>query len=175
VELGAARVCEERQPEVEFTVSTTGGGNGGSVCGKARSGEVSSFIGACALWRGSRESSHSGLRHGQGGGTAVNSRPGAARRAYGGVAVGWPAQDGFARPVSMRHVARTDWVQTSVRKPWDQRSQRCSGSRVRSAGGAARRGHAHDVAHGCEPARFQFRVALFQHDSLQFFELKWVE
>jgi hypothetical protein len=42
-------------------------------------------------------------------------------------------------------------------------------------GGAARRGHAHDVAHGCEPAWLQFRVALFQHDSLQFFKLKWVE
>jgi hypothetical protein len=42
-------------------------------------------------------------------------------------------------------------------------------------GGAARRGHAHDVARGCEPARFQFRVALFQHDSLQFFQLNRVE
>jgi hypothetical protein len=42
-------------------------------------------------------------------------------------------------------------------------------------GGAARRGHEHDVARGCEPARFQFRVALFQHDSLQFFQLKRVE
>jgi hypothetical protein len=64
VELGAARVCEERQPEVEFTVSTNGGGNGGSVCGKARGGEVSSFIGTRVLWRGSRKSSHSGLQHG---------------------------------------------------------------------------------------------------------------
>jgi hypothetical protein len=64
VELEAAHVCEERQSEVEFTVSATGGGNGGSVCGKARGGEVSSFIGARALWRGSRESSPSGLRHG---------------------------------------------------------------------------------------------------------------
>jgi hypothetical protein len=116
-----------------------------------------------------------GSRHGQGGGAAANSRPGAARRAYGGVAVGWPAQDGFVGPVSMRRVARTDWVRTSVRKTWDRRSQRCSGSRVRSGGGAARRGHAHDVARGCEPARFQFRVALFQHDSLQFFQLKWAE
>jgi hypothetical protein len=43
VELEAARVCEERQPEVEFTVSATSGGNGGSVCGKARGGEVSSL------------------------------------------------------------------------------------------------------------------------------------
>jgi hypothetical protein len=175
VELGAACVCEERQPEVEFTVSTTGGGNGGSVCGKARGGEVSSFIGTRALWRGSRESSHIRLRHGQGGGVAGNSRPGAARRAYGSVGVGWPAQDGFGRPVSMRHVARTDWVRTSVRKPWDRWSQRCSGSRVRLAGGATRRGHANDVARGCEPARFQFRVALFQHNSLQFFQLKWAE
>jgi hypothetical protein len=94
VELGAARVCEERKPEVEFTVGTTGGGNGGSACGKARGGEVSSFIGARALWRGSRESSHSGLRHGARAVRAVtaNSQPGAALRAYGGDAVGWPAQ-----------------------------------------------------------------------------------
>jgi hypothetical protein len=92
VELGATRVCEERQPEVEFIVSTTGGGNGGSVCGRARGGEVSSFIGARALWRGSRESSDSGLRHGQGGGAAANSCPGAVRHAYGDVAVGWPSR-----------------------------------------------------------------------------------
>jgi hypothetical protein len=96
-----------------------------------------------------------GSRHGQGGGVVANSRPGAARRSYGGVAVGWLEQDGFAGPVSMQHVARTDWVRTSVRKPWYRRSQRCPGSCVRSGGGAARRGHAHDVARGCEPARFQ--------------------
>jgi hypothetical protein len=103
VELGAARVCEERRPEVEFTVSTTGGVNGGSVCGRVRGGEVSSFIGARALWRGSRESSPSGLRHGTRAVRAAtaNSQSGAALRAYGGDAVGWPAQDGFARPVSM--------------------------------------------------------------------------
>jgi hypothetical protein len=66
VELVEARVCEERQPELEFTVSTTGGGNGGSACGKARSGEVSSFIGARALWRGSRSRCTIGCGMGQG-------------------------------------------------------------------------------------------------------------
>jgi hypothetical protein len=97
VELGAARVCEERRTEVEFTVSTTGGVNGGSVCGRVRGGEVSSFIGARALWRGSRESSPSGLRHGTRAVRAAraataNSQPGAALRAYGGDVVGWPAR-----------------------------------------------------------------------------------
>jgi hypothetical protein len=94
VELGAARVCEERQSEVEFNVSTAGGGNGGSVCGKAHGGEVTSFIGARALWRGSRESSHSGLRHGARAVRAAttNSQPEAALRAYGGDAVGWPVR-----------------------------------------------------------------------------------
>jgi hypothetical protein len=79
---------------VEFTGSTTGGGNGGSACGKARGGEVSSFIGAHALWRGSRESLHSGLRHGARAVQAAtaNSRPGAARRAYDGDSVGFPAR-----------------------------------------------------------------------------------
>jgi hypothetical protein len=62
--------------------------------GKAHSGEVSSFIGAHALWRGSRVSSPSGLRHGtRAVRTAMaNSQPGAALRAYGGDAVGWPAR-----------------------------------------------------------------------------------
>jgi hypothetical protein len=39
-------------------------------------------------------------------------------------------------------------------RPWDRRSQRCTGGRAQSAGGAARRGHEHDVARGHE------RVAL---------------
>jgi hypothetical protein len=62
--------------------------------GKARGGEVSSFIGACALWRGSRESSPSGLRQGTRAVRAAtaNSQPGAALRAYSGDAVGWPAR-----------------------------------------------------------------------------------
>jgi hypothetical protein len=33
---------------------------------------------------------------------------------YGGNAVGWAAQVGFARPVSVRCVAKDDWVRTSV-------------------------------------------------------------
>jgi hypothetical protein len=66
VELGEARVCEERQVDVEFTVSTTGGGNGGSACGKARGSEVSSFIGARALWRGSWSRCTVGCGMGQG-------------------------------------------------------------------------------------------------------------
>jgi hypothetical protein len=33
---------------------------------------------------------------------------------YGGDAVGRSAQVGFARPVSVRHVAMEDWVRTSV-------------------------------------------------------------
>jgi hypothetical protein len=94
VELGVARVCEERRPEVEFAVSTTGCVNGDSVCDRARGGEVSSFIGARALWRGSRELSPSGLRHATRAVRAAtaNSQPGAALRAYGGDAVGWPAR-----------------------------------------------------------------------------------
>jgi hypothetical protein len=59
---------------VEFTVSTTGGGNGGSVCGQARGGEVSS--GVIAQWVAAW----------------ANSQPGAALRAYGCDAVGWLAQ-----------------------------------------------------------------------------------
>jgi hypothetical protein len=62
--------------------------------GKARGGEVSSFIGAHAWWRGSRESSPSGLRHGARPVRAATtySQPGAVLRAYGGDAVGWPAR-----------------------------------------------------------------------------------
>jgi hypothetical protein len=61
---------------------------------RASGGEVSSFIGARALWRGSWESSPSGLQHGA---RAVrvataNSQPGAALRAYGDDVVGWPAR-----------------------------------------------------------------------------------
>jgi hypothetical protein len=85
------------------------------------------FINVRALGRGSRPTRTSAK--GQGMGKAV------ARRAYGGVAVGWPAQDGLARPVSMRRVVRTDWVRTSVQKLWDRRSRWCSGSRVRSGWG----------------------------------------
>jgi hypothetical protein len=58
--------CEEMQSEVEFTGSTSGGGNGGSVWGKARGGEVNSFIGVRALWRGHGSRRPAGCGMGQG-------------------------------------------------------------------------------------------------------------
>jgi hypothetical protein len=58
--------CEEMQSEVDFTGSTSGGDNGGSVWGKARVGEVSSFIGARALWRGHGSRRPAGCGMGQG-------------------------------------------------------------------------------------------------------------
>jgi hypothetical protein len=39
----------------------------------------------------------------------VRAEPG-----YGGNAIGWTAQVGFARPVSVRRVATEGWVRTSV-------------------------------------------------------------
>jgi hypothetical protein len=77
-------------------VSTNGGGNGGSVCGKARGGEVSSFIGARVLWRGSRKSSHSGLRHGARAVRAATANSGlwAVRRANGQGRCGRPTHAG---------------------------------------------------------------------------------
>jgi hypothetical protein len=74
----------------EFTAGAPMADGSGSVL--ARGEDRSAFIDKHALTRGSRASSHGGPWHGQGGGAVANSRPGAARRAYGGVAVGWPAR-----------------------------------------------------------------------------------
>jgi hypothetical protein len=90
VELGAARVCEERQPEVEFTVSTTGGGNGGSVCGQARGGEVSS--GVIAQWVAAWANSQPGRRCARTAATPL---------------VGWRS--------GCEHVAHRERVRTAVR------------------------------------------------------------
>jgi hypothetical protein len=72
----------------------------------------------------------------------------------------WPLagrrQGRFARTVDVERVATEGWVWVSVQRPWDRRSQQCSGGRARSAGGAAWRGHAHDVVRGREPAGFKF-------------------
>jgi hypothetical protein len=147
VELGAARVCGERRPEVEFTAVASMADGGGSG---SRAGRLAGFYRqACLGEGGSRASPHGGPRHGQGGGEArrpIAAQGGAVRvrRRHRWLA----AQVGSVRLVSVRRVEREDWVRTSVQKPWDRRSQRCSGSRARSAGGATRRVHAHDVARG---------------------------
>jgi hypothetical protein len=60
-------------------------------------------------------------------------------------------------------------------RPWDRRSQGCSGGRARSAGGSARRDHKHDVARGRERLAWhpeEIDLALFKRFFLKIFELK---
>jgi hypothetical protein len=72
----------------EFIVGAPMADGSGSVL--TRGEDRPAFIDKRALMRGSRASSHDGPWHGEGGGMTANRRPGAARSAYGGVAVGWP-------------------------------------------------------------------------------------
>jgi hypothetical protein len=63
-------------------------------------------------------------------------------------------------------------------RPWDRRSQECSGGRARSAGGLARRGHEHDVTRGRERLAWhpvEIDLALFNCILLQIFQHKWAQ
>jgi hypothetical protein len=74
----------------------------------------------------------------------------------GGDAVGWSAQVGFTRPVSVRRVATEDWVRTSVRGLGTGGHNGVPAFVPgRSAEWPTRPG-ARDVVRGREPARFKF-------------------
>jgi hypothetical protein len=73
--------------------------------GELRPLNRSSCLGVTASARRPQES-----RHGQWG----QWRRARAESGYGGNAVGWAAQVGFTRPMSVRRVAKEYWVRTSV-------------------------------------------------------------
>jgi hypothetical protein len=88
VELGAARVCGERRPEVEFTVVASMADGGGSG---SREWRPAGFYRQACLGEGvtSITARWAAAWARRWRGEAANSRPGAARRAYGGDVVSW--------------------------------------------------------------------------------------
>jgi hypothetical protein len=94
---GATRVGGTSGWRVELGVGTTGGGNGGSVAwGNARGGEFNPFCRRACLEKGVTAVHGMGTAR-QWRGATANSSAGAARRAYGDVAVGWSARRAWTR------------------------------------------------------------------------------